>query len=258
MRDAREHGSVLPAPAEKARSVRRMFGDIAHRYDLLNHLLTLNIDRRWRRRAVDRLLEGWRGGGSYLDACAGTMDLAVEIGRRDGFDGFVVASDFAWPMLEHGREKVRGLPISAACGDALRLPHPNAAFDGAIVGFGVRNFADLRAGLDELVRVLAPGGRLVILELSIPAWRPLRELYFLYFTRILPWIGRRISGHETAYSYLPASVREFPPPEELATMMTAAGLADLRFDRLMNGIAAIHVGDKPSDGGTLRGMIDRG
>ena len=238
-------GDILPPPEEKAGRVRRMFGEIAPRYDLLNHLLTLNIDRRWRRRAVDRLLTGGPVDGLYLDACAGTMDLAVEIAARQGFDGLVVASDFARPMLEAGRHKVRALPVAETCGDALTLPHPDGTFHGAIVGFGVRNFADLDAGLRDLARVLRPGGRLVILELSTPAWGPLRQLYNLYFTRLLPWIGRRISGHGTAYSYLPASVGAFPPPDELAERMSAVGLNEVRYRRLMAGIAAIHVGVRP-------------
>lgn len=241
MREGDSH-SILPPPDEKAGRVRRMFGEIAPRYDLLNHLLTLNIDRRWRRRAVDRLLEGRPADGVYLDACAGTMDLAVEVAARPSFEGLVVASDFALPMLDAGRHKVDGLPVAETCGDALRLPHPDGSFHGAIVGFGVRNFADLDAGLRELRRVLRPGARLVILELSTPAWAPLRKLYNLYFTRLLPWIGRRVSGHGTAYSYLPASVGVFPPPDELARKMEAAGLEDVRYARLMAGIAAIHVG----------------
>jgi demethylmenaquinone methyltransferase/2-methoxy-6-polyprenyl-1,4-benzoquinol methylase len=243
VREGHENG-VLPPPEEKAGSVRRMFGEIAHRYDLLNHLLTLNIDRGWRRKAVRRLLEGRPSDGVYLDACAGTMDLAREVATNSGFDGLVVASDFAWPMLQAGRDKVRGLPVAETCGDALRLPHPDASFQGAIVGFGVRNFADLDAGLRELTRVLEPGGRLVILELSTPPWRPLRWLYNLYFLRILPWIGRRVSGHGTAYSYLPASVGVFPPPDELAGRMADAGLREVHYRRLMAGIAAIHVGTK--------------
>lgn len=244
MREGPERDPDLPAPGEKAASVRRMFGEIAPRYDLLNHLLTLNIDRRWRRKAVDRLLEGASPAGIYLDACAGTMDLAAEVAARPGFVGLVVASDFAWPMLEAGRHKVEALPVAETCGDALRLPHPDGCFDGVIVGFGVRNFADLDAGLRELVRVLRPGGRLVILELSRPGLRPLRWLYNLYFTRLLPWIGRRVSGHGTAYSYLPASVGVFPPPRELAARMAAAGLSGVRYERLMAGIAAIHHGDR--------------
>lgn len=242
MRDAPRHTELLSDPADKARSVRRMFGEIAGRYDFLNHLLTLNIDRGWRRRAVDRLLEDRPSDGRYLDACAGTMDLAVEVAGRDGFGGLVVASDFARPMLEAGRAKVAGLPVVEACGDALRLPHPDAAFDGAIVGFGVRNFADLDGGLRELARVVRPGGRVVILELSVPAWAPLRWLYFLYFTRILPRIGRLVSGHRTAYSYLPASVREFPPPEDLAERLRSAGLVRVTYRRLLGGVAAIHEG----------------
>lgn len=242
MREGPNGDGYLPPPEEKAGRVRRMFGEIAPRYDLLNHLLTLNVDRRWRRKAVDRLLEDASRSGVFLDACAGTMDLAVEVASRRAFDGLVVASDFAWPMLEAGRHKIETLPVAATCGDALRLPHVDGSFDGVIVGFGVRNFADLDAGLRELARVLRPGGRLVILELSTPALRPLRWLYDLYFTRILPWIGRRVSGHGTAYSYLPASVGAFPPPEELAGRMTAAGLSGVGYQRLMTGIAAIHHG----------------
>lgn len=241
MREGRED-NILPSPEEKADRVRRMFGEIAPRYDLLNHLLTLNIDRRWRRIAVDRLLDGRPRDGFYLDACAGTMDLAAELAGRPGFEGTVLAADFALPMLEAGRRKIRSLPVLETAADALRLPHGSGTFQGVIVGFGVRNFADLDAGLRELTRVLQPGGRLVILELSTPAWPPLRGLYNLYFTRVLPWIGRRVSGHHTAYRYLPGSVGVFPGPEELATRMRDAGLTDVRFRRLMAGIAAIHEG----------------
>lgn len=243
MRDETRHTDLLSDPSDKARSVRRMFGDIAPRYDLLNHVLTLNIDRRWRRRAVDRLLAGGPRAGMYLDACAGTLDLAVEVAGRKDFDGMVVASDFARPMLEKGESKIEGLAVATACADALRLPHPDDAFDGAIVGFGVRNFADLDVGLGELTRVVRPGGRVVILELSVPPWQPLRALYLLYFTRILPWIGRLVSGHDQAYAYLPASVRDFPPPDELAERMERAGMRAVGYTRLMAGIAAIHYGE---------------
>jgi demethylmenaquinone methyltransferase / 2-methoxy-6-polyprenyl-1,4-benzoquinol methylase len=250
LRDARTDDDVLPPPGDKARSVRRMFSDIAPRYDLLNHLLTLNLDRRWRRLAVDRLLAGAPSHGRYLDACAGTMDLALEIARRDAFDGLVVASDFAWPMLERGRAKVAGLEVVQACADALRLPHPDGTFQGAIVGFGVRNFADLGAGLRELRRVLAPGGRVVVLELTTPRFRPLRAFYLLYFARVLPLIGRLISGHHTAYAYLPASVRAFPDPERLARLMAEAGFATVTYRTLMAGIVAIHVGEAGGGGPT--------
>ena len=241
MRDA---DGIGPAgrSSDKARAVRRMFDAIAPRYDLLNHLLTLNIDRRWRRRAVDRLLGKAAPGSRILDSCAGTMDLAAEVARRREFDGVVVASDFSRSMLRRGNEKVKSLPVLGLCADALGMPHRDGAFGGAIVGFGVRNFADLDRGLEELARVLRPGAPLVVLELSVPVFAPLRWLYLFYFTRILPVVGRLVSRHGSAYSYLPDSVRGFPPPEELRHRMEAAGLRDVGFERLLGGIAAIHVG----------------
>src|SRR5688572_25404033 len=141
--------AVLPAREEKAAAVRRMFSSIAPRYDLLNHLLSANVDRVWRRRAVDRL--GWERApeGTYLDNCAGTLDLAVELARRGGFRGRVVGSDFTYAMLERGTGKLAKLPVEPACADALTLPFADASFDGATVGFGVRNLADLDAGLRE-------------------------------------------------------------------------------------------------------------
>lgn len=238
----RQPGTVLPSDEEKASHVRRMFSAIAPRYDLLNHLLSLNVDRRWRRRAVDRLAWERVPGGSYLDNCAGTLDLAVELARREGFHGHVVGSDFALAMLEHGASKVEKLPVSASCADALALPHADAIFDGVTVGFGVRNLADLAAGLREMARVLRPGGRLVILEFTTPRWQPLRGLYFFYFLRILPLVGRLVSRHGSAYSYLPASVLRFPEPDRLAEMMGEAGFVEVQWKGLTGGIAALHWG----------------
>ena len=149
-------GSPLPPADTKATEVRRMFGAIAHRYDFLNHLLSLNRDRAWRRRAVDRLLQGAPSDGVYLDACAGTFDLAVELASRPGFSGQVLGFDFAYPMLDAGRAKLRGRRILPACADALDLPLPDASVAGAMVAFGVRNLADLDAGLRELARVVRP------------------------------------------------------------------------------------------------------
>lgn len=235
---------VLPPAEEKARAVRRMFGAIAPRYDLLNHVLSLNIDRRWRRRAIDRLLERRPARGRFLDACAGTMDLSLELAGRPEFDGVVLASDFTLEMLERGRHKLGDRAVVPACADALRLPFPDESFDGATVGFGVRNLADLDAGLRELARVLKPGAPLAILEFTTPGWQPFRGLYLFYFLQILPRIGRLVSRHSDAYSYLPASVLEFPEPPELADRMRAAGFDDVRWESLSAGIAAIHVGVK--------------
>jgi demethylmenaquinone methyltransferase / 2-methoxy-6-polyprenyl-1,4-benzoquinol methylase len=232
--------SALPSDEEKATHVRRMFSSIAPRYDLLNHLLSLNVDRRWRRRAVDRL--GWerRPEGRFLDNCAGTLDLCAELASRPGFGGTVVGSDFAYPMLAAGGAKRKGAPIVAVCADALRLPYPDRFFDGATVGFGVRNLADLDLGLREMARVLRPGARLVILEFTTPSWQPFRALYFFYFLKLLPLIGRLISRHGSAYSYLPQSVLRFPEPRELATRMEAAGFRRVEWKRLSGGIVALH------------------
>jgi len=236
--------AVLPPADEKAVAVRRMFSSIAPRYDLLNHLLSANVDRAWRRRAVDRL--GWERApaGTYLDNCAGTLDLAVELARRSGFRGRVVGSDFTFAMLERGTPKVERLAIEPACADALTLPFADAAFDGATVGFGVRNLADLDAGLREMARVLRPGARLVILEFTTPAWQPFRALYLGYFLRVLPLVGKLVSKHSTAYTYLPESVRHFPEPAELARKMERAGFGGVEWKTLTGGIAALHWGTK--------------
>ncbi|HYR12585.1 MAG TPA: bifunctional demethylmenaquinone methyltransferase/2-methoxy-6-polyprenyl-1,4-benzoquinol methylase UbiE [Longimicrobium sp.] len=238
--------TALPAPAEKAAHVRRMFSSIAPRYDLLNHVLSLNIDRLWRKRAVNRL--GWERApeGTYLDNCAGTLDLAVELAKRKAFRGRVVGSDFTYAMLENGvgAGKTRGAPIGPACADALALPFADEAFDGATVGFGVRNLADLDAGLREMARVLKPGARLVILEFTTPGWQPFRGLYFFYFLKVLPLVGRMVSKHSSAYTYLPESVMSFPDGPELARRMEAAGFSGVKWETLSGGIAALHHGMK--------------
>ncbi|HET9440129.1 MAG TPA: ubiquinone/menaquinone biosynthesis methyltransferase [Longimicrobiales bacterium] len=236
--------AALPPPAEKSAAVQSMFSDIAPRYDLLNHLLSLNIDKRWRTRAVDILLRGNDWAGQYLDACAGTLDLSVEIARRAEFTGHVLASDFAFPMLTAGVHKIGGNRISAVCGDALRLPVADNSCDGVIVGFGVRNLASVHDGVRELARVLKPGGKLVILEFTTPGWQPFRAIYLTYFTRVLPLIGRLISKHGNAYTYLPESVLQFPRPENLGGIMESAGLRDVQWQTLTGGIAAIHSGIK--------------
>ena len=233
---------ALPAPADKAATVRRMFGAIAPRYDLLNHLLSLNQDRAWRRKAVDRLLEGSPPSGLYLDACAGTLDLAVEIARRNTFTGAVIATDFSYPMLDAGTSKVGAHSIRLACADALSQPFPEASFDGAIVGFGVRNLASIEAGLAEFARLIKPGGKLVVLELTTPSWQPFRALYLGYFRHLLPLVGRLVSRHGDAYTYLPESVLQFPEPSAFARMMRSAGFGEVEWESYTGGIIAAHVG----------------
>ena len=236
--------SVLPAAEEKAGVVRGMFAAIAPRYDLLNHLLSFNRDRAWRRGAVDALLAGKGAEGIYLDACAGTIDLACELARRPGFRGRVIACDFVVEMLAGGGAKIGRLPVERVCGDTLCLPLRDGSVDGVTVGFGVRNLASLEGGLRELARVLRPGGRLVVLEFATPLVQPLRALYLFYFRRLLPWVGGLVSRHQVAYRYLPASVLAFPEPAELTRLLQTAGFESVRWHTYTGGIVAVHVAER--------------
>lgn len=238
-------GGAEDAPVstgERSAAVRRMFSAIAPRYDLLNHLLSMNVDRLWRRRAVAELLRGIPPNGRVVDACAGTLDLALTLAGHRDFAGRVDAVDFAWPMLELGARKVGRHPISITCGDAHRMPFGDAVFDGAMVGFGIRNLADIDRGFREFARVLRPGAPLVVLEFTMPRRRLLRRLYLFYFLKVLPRIGRLVSGHEVAYDYLPESVLEFDSPETLAERMVRAGFVEVEWRLLSGGIAALHTG----------------
>jgi demethylmenaquinone methyltransferase/2-methoxy-6-polyprenyl-1,4-benzoquinol methylase len=229
--------------ASKGRLVRGMFSTIAPRYDLLNHLLSFNIDRVWRRRAIAALNWERAPEATYLDLCAGTMDVAAALVRRPGFRGHVIGADFAEPMLREGLNK--GKPsVAPVVADALELPLASASAAGAIVAFGVRNVSDLDTALREVYRVLTSGARFVILEFTTPRNGVMRALYHSYFHRVLPLIGGLVSGHREAYRYLPASVARFPREEQLAARMRAVGFSEVHWQSLSLGIAAIHVGVK--------------
>lgn len=241
-----EQRAALNAAAggrEKRAYVQRIFSEIAPRYDLLNHVLSLNIDKGWRRRAIAAL--GWRHdpAGTYVDLCAGTLDVGLALARTAGFAGRVVGADFAEPMLRHGATKREGAPVQPVAADALQLPLPDDCASGAIVAFGVRNLADLDAGLREARRVLKPGARFVILEFSTPRQPLVRHAYGFYFRHVLPAVGGLVSGHPTAYRYLPESVAHFPTGEALAARMRDAGFSRVSWRPLTFGIAAIHVGE---------------
>ena len=240
-----ESAPTLPVDgAEKRTFVRGMFSAIAPRYDLLNHLLSLSLDRWWRRRALRELQWERAPAGTYVDLCAGTLDVAAMLATRAGFSGRVVGADFAEPMLRAGRGKAPADVVTPVVADAVDLPLQSGAADGAIVAFGIRNVSDLDAALREMHRVLARGARFVILEFTTPRLRVVRAMYHFYFHRVLPVVGGIISGHPSAYRYLPVSVAHFPAEEELGARMRAAGFSDVRWTSLTFGVAAIHVGAK--------------
>jgi demethylmenaquinone methyltransferase/2-methoxy-6-polyprenyl-1,4-benzoquinol methylase len=231
--------------ASKRAYVRRMFSAIAPRYDLLNHVLSLNVDRGWRRRALAALDVPRAPHGLYLDLCAGTLDVAAALSRWPGFRGRVVGADFAEPMLRAGTGK-GGRAVWPVTADALALPLADGAAAGAVVAFGIRNVADLDGALRELHRVLAPGARGVILEFQTPRAPLVRAAYQAYFHHVLPRIGGLVSGDAEAYRYLPESVKHFPQGEVLADRMRAAGFAAVTWTELSLGIAALHVGTRPA------------
>jgi demethylmenaquinone methyltransferase/2-methoxy-6-polyprenyl-1,4-benzoquinol methylase len=216
-------------------SVRTMFDRIAPVYDVMNHVMTAGLDRRWRKLAVSEVV--WPG-DRVLDACCGTGDLAVEAERRGGR---VVGLDFSEKMLERARAKSGA--IEWVQGDALALPFGDGEFDAATVGFGVRNLADLEGGLRELARILYPSGKLAVLEITRPRGI-LRPFFRLWFDVLVPLLGRVLPGGE-AYTYLPASVRRFPGPDDLSALFERAGFEGVRYRLLGGGIVALHVGVKP-------------
>jgi len=219
--------------------VRAMFDRIAGFYDLMNSVMTAGLHHRWRARAA--ALAALGPGDSALDVACGTGDLAIELARRVGTGGEVIGSDFAEEMLERARAKDPGLVWE--WGNALELPYASGRFDAATVGFGARNFSDLERGLAEMTRVVKPGGRVVVLEITTPRKPPLSTFYRVWFDHVVPLIGR-LTGEQEAYTYLPSSVRRFPGPEGLAAAMQRAGLSDIRWVLTAGGIIALHVGTK--------------
>jgi demethylmenaquinone methyltransferase / 2-methoxy-6-polyprenyl-1,4-benzoquinol methylase len=251
MRGSTPHGTR--SEQEAAEWVRAMFGRVAHRYDLANHLLSFNIDRYWRAHTMARVRDVLvRPEARVLDICCGTGDLVrvLQGARPTGVPGSqVIGSDFCHPMLVAAQAKVSG-PLFEA--DALNLPLPDASLDLITVAFGFRNLANYEAGLREMRRVLRGDGTAAILEFSQPPNPLFGALYNLYSRRVLPLIGGALSGSRDAYTYLPDSVRKFPAPEELADMMRAAGFGPVEFERLTGGIVALHLGSAQATASPLR------
>jgi len=230
-------------PSNKAARVRAMFAEIAPRYDFLNHALSLNIDKCWRRFVIGKVAERLRREGALaLDLCCGTGDLALALGQLAETCGV----DFCHPMLTISTGKVARSPhgVSIIEGDALRVPFGDASFDVVTVSFGLRNLESVEAGLGEMWRLLKPGGRAAVLEFSRPVLPVFRQLFQFYFLRILPRIGNAVSGSSFAYQYLPESVRQFPDQQQLAALMRAVGFSSVTYYNLFGGVAAVHVGDK--------------
>jgi demethylmenaquinone methyltransferase/2-methoxy-6-polyprenyl-1,4-benzoquinol methylase len=219
-----------------------MFDRVASHYDTLNSVMTAGLHHRWRERAADRA--ELAPGDSALDVCCGTGDLALELAQRVAPGGHVIGCDFSEPMLDLARDKARERDTNGVrfeWADALSLPYDAGRFDAVTVGFGVRNLANLERGLGEMRRVLRPGGRLVVLEITQPTRPPLSTFFSLWFDRIVPMLGA-LSEESEAYSYLPESVRSFPGPQRLGELMDRAGLKRIRWTVLAGGIIAIHSG----------------
>jgi demethylmenaquinone methyltransferase/2-methoxy-6-polyprenyl-1,4-benzoquinol methylase len=226
------------AAEDHARRVRDMFARISPRYDLLNHLLSVNTDKRWRRAVVEKLRPLLPANAQVLDVACGTGDLSVALFESIGTG--VVGVDFCRPMLELAAQKRP--QISFVEGDALQLPFKDDAFDAVTIGFGLRNLSSVESGLHELRRVLKPDGWVAILEFSKPVVPGFRSLAAAYCNRLLPRIGGMISGSRSAYEYLPDSVSRFPDQETLSAMMRDAGFAEVVFQNLTGGVAALHTG----------------
>ncbi len=231
----------------KKEGIRSLFDNIAPSYDKLNHILSLNVDKGWRRRAVKRIVDTAEP-LKVLDVACGTGDFTIAIGKKLSESSSVTGIDLSEGMMQIGREKIAAanLPVPATLqqGDCEALPFKDGSFDRVSVAFGVRNFEHIELGLSEMCRVLAPGGKLVVLELSVPGNPVIRWCYKLYFLKILPWIGSKVSGNRGAYEYLPASVIRFPAPDRFTAMMTDAGFTSVEHKGFTFGICRMYIGYK--------------
>lgn len=229
----------------KKEGVKKMFDNIAPDYDKLNHILSLNIDKNWRKKAVRELADEARP-LNVLDVACGTGDFTIEIARKVPHGSTVVGVDISDGMIAVGLEKLAKLGIDATLkvADCEALPYEDNTFDRISVGFGVRNFEHLELGLSEMYRVLTPGGKLVILELSVPSNAFIRWCYKLYFLKILPFIGGLVSGDRSAYEYLPASVLRFPAPDKFMSIMKSAGFDVVEHRALTLGVCRMYIGKK--------------
>ena len=235
-----ENGS---AAREHASRVRQMFSTIAGRYDFLNHVLSGNIDKRWRRIVANRVRDKLPSSSAcVLDVACGTGDLSLTLFEITGAG--VVGTDFCRPMLDIAAGKTSGR-IRLIEGDALDLPFRDGTFDAATIAFGLRNLSNVESGLAELSRILKPGGWVAVLEFSRPANAILRPLFNLFFRRVLPLMGGLVSGSLSAYTYLPASVQKFPDQSQLSLLMEQAGFVQVGYENLTGGIAALHLGKRP-------------
>ena len=231
--------------AAHAKAVREMFAGIAGRYDLLNHVLSLNIDRRWRRIVSGELRDILdRSEAKVLDVACGTGDLSIELNKNSKAQ--IIGTDFCRPMLAfaHSKSLAETHAIPYVEGDAMRLPFDNDEFDALTIAFGLRNLANFKDGLKELYRILKPGGRLAILEFSTPIVPGFGQLFNFYFSHILPRIGGAVSGSRGAYEYLPDSVSKFPNQKNLVALMEETGFTTVKYRNLTGGIAALHSGIK--------------
>lgn len=233
------------AEKEHASRVRTMFATISARYDLLNHLLSVNMDKRWRRKVAGALSQSLPANASILDLACGTGDLALTLFAE--LNARVTGADFCRPMLQIASAKAvqarASIPLVET--DALALPFSDGSFDAVTIAFGLRNLASLEDGLREICRVLKPGGKAAILEFSQPRIPGFRAGFRLYFTKVLPYLGGMVSGSRGAYEYLPDSVSRFPDQERLASLMCDTGFEDVRFLNLTGGVAALHLGTRP-------------